>query len=262
MSEFFNVRTPDEAYTLIIEHFQPQIQTGPVLTAAALDRVLVESLTSPQDLPDFVRATVDGYAVNAADTYGASPGLPAFLTVLGEVPMGQRTTLELGIGEAALVHTGGMLPGGASAVVMVENTQLVDTIAGTHSDEETNSATGSIEVMTAVAESENLVQIGQDVRKGETVLTAGRQLRPQDIGALLALGITIINVAVPPKVAIISTDDEVVLPEQSTVPGQIRDINSYTLAALAQQTGGEPTLCGIVPDERRLCAGSARRARR
>ncbi|MBV7329874.1 molybdopterin molybdotransferase MoeA [Chloroflexi bacterium TSY] len=260
MSEFFNVRTPEEAEALLTKHFQPQVRAERLSTAAALDRILVESLTSPQDLPDFVRSTVDGYAANAADTYGASPGLPAFLTVVGEVPMGQRTNLQLGVGEAALVHTGGMLPGGASAVVMVENTQLVDTMAGTRSDEEANRVVGSIEVMTAVAEGENLIQIGEDVHKDETVLTAGRQLRPQDIGAMLALGITTINVAIPPKVAIISTGDEVVPPEQSTVPGQIRDINSYTLAALTQRAGGKPILCGIVADERTALEAAATKA--
>ena len=160
MSEFFTVRTPAEARALLHQHFQPAVCTERIATADALDRVLAETLTSPQDLPNFVRSTMDGYAVNAADTYGASPGLPAWLTVVGEVPMGQQSALELGVGEAALVHTGGMLPAGASAVVMVENTQQVDA--------------ESIEVLKPVAEGENLVQIGEDIRTDEPVLAPGR----------------------------------------------------------------------------------------
>jgi len=236
MSEFFTVQTPADAYALLLQNFQPQIQTEQVPTYKALDRVLAQPLTSPQDLPNFVRSTVDGYAVNAADTYGASPGLPAFLTIVGEVPMGQQSTLELGVGEAALVHTGGMLPVGGTAVVMIENTQLVDE--------------QSVEIMQPVAEGENLVQVGEDIQNGDPVLEPGCRLRPQDIGALLALGITVVTVARPPRVAILSTGDEVVPPEQETQPGQVRDINAYTLAALTQRAGGEPLLYPIVPDEK------------
>jgi len=195
MTEFFTVRTPVEAWALLLEQLQPQPKIEDVSTYGALDRVLSQTLTSPQDLPSFVRSTVDGYAVTAADTYGASGGLPAFLTVTGEVPMGQLSTLDLKLGEAALVHTGGMIPTGATAVVMVEHTQAVDA--------------QSIEVLRAVADGENVIQVGEDVRAGESVLASGRQLRPQDIGALLALGITHVQVAKPPRVAILSTGDEV-----------------------------------------------------
>lgn len=246
MSELFTVHTPAAAWQRFLHHFQPTVRTEPIATAAALDRVLAETVLSPQDLPDFERSTVDGYAVNAADTYGATPTLPAFLTVAGEVPMGQASTLVLGIGEAALVHTGGMIPQGANAVVMVENTQRVDA--------------QSIEVMKPVAEGENVIQVGEDVRRGQTVLAPGRQLRPQDLGGLLALGITEIRVAVPPRVAILSTGDEVVPPEHSPAPGQIRDINSYSLAALTTRAGGVPVQYGIIPDERAALENAARRA--
>ncbi|MCB0097366.1 MAG: molybdopterin molybdotransferase MoeA [Caldilineaceae bacterium] len=246
MSEFFTVRTPAEAHGLLHQHFAATVSTEHIATAHALDRVLAQTITSPQDLPNFVRSTVDGYAVNAADTYGASPGLPAWLTVVGEVPMGQSSTIELHIGDAALVHTGGMLPLGATAVVMVENTQVVDA--------------QSIEVLKPVAAGENLVQIGEDVRTGEPVLAPGRAIRPQDIGALLALGITEITVAQPPRVAILSTGDEVVPPAQMPQPGQVRDINSYTLAALTRRAGGEPILGGIAPDDRAALDEMARQA--
>ena len=246
MPELFNVRTPPEAWRIFQEHFRPQVRTERIPTAQALDRILAEELTAPQDLPSFRRSTVDGYAVNAADTYGATPGLPAFLTVVGEVPMGQRAELEIGLGEAALVHTGGMVPEGANAVVMVENTQQVDE--------------ASIEVMKAVAEGENVIQIGEDVRAGEPVLPSGKQLRPQDLGGLLALGITEVSVALPPRVAILSTGDEVIPPEETPGPGQVRDINSYTLSALVTRAGGEPLPLGIIPDQREALEAAVAKA--
>lgn len=236
MPEFFTVRTPPDALELFWQHYTPAVRTERIAAADALDRVLAETLHSPQDLPEFPRSTVDGYAVVAADTYGASSSLPAFLSVVGEVPMGEASTVQMGIGETALVHTGGMIPDGADAVVMVENTQQVDA--------------ESIEVLRPVAEGENVIQVGEDIRKGDVVLESGRQLRPQDIGGLMALGITEIAVAVPPRVAILSTGDEVVPPDQATGPGQVRDINSYALASLVRRAGGEPVIHGIIADDR------------
>jgi molybdopterin molybdotransferase len=166
--------------------------------------------------------------------------------VIGEVPMGAASQITLGVGEVALVHTGGMVPDGANAVVMVESTQRVDD--------------SSIEVMRAVADGENVIQIGEDIRSGEQVLAPGRQLRPQDIGGLVALGITEVAVAATPRVAIISTGDEVVPPDQPIAPGQVRDINSYTLAALVTRAGGQPIRYGIVPDNRPALEAAAAKA--
>jgi molybdopterin molybdotransferase len=248
MPEFFTVRTPPDALRLFAQHFTPQVRSERIPTADALDRVLAEALTSAQDLPEFPRSTVDGYAVNAADTYGASAGLPAFLTLIGEVPMGRASTLQLGVGEVALVHTGGMIPAGADGVVMIENTQQVDAT--------------SIEVLRPVAEGENVIHVGEDIRRGDAVLGPGHTLRPQDIGGLLALGITAVRVAIPPRIAVVSTGDEVVPPEQTPGPGQVRDINSYTLAALARRAGAEPVLYGIVPDRRADLEATLRQAHR
>ena len=250
MTELFTVRTPPDAWRLFVEHFHPVVKTERIRTEDALDRVLAETLVSRQDLPNFRRSTVDGYAVNAGDTYGATTGLPAFLTIAGEVPMGQVSNVELGVGEAALVHTGGMIPDDANAVVMIENTQRVDG----------GGAEGSIEVMTAASQGENVIQIGEDIRTGDPVLAPGRQIRPQDIGGLLALGITQVEVARPPRVAIISTGDEVVPPDQPILPGQVRDINSYSLAALTERAGGLPIRTGIVPDDRAALEAAARQA--
>ena len=246
MTEFFSVRTPSAALQLLLDHFTPTVHSERIPTAAALNRVLAAPLTSPQALPEFARSTVDGYAVVALDTYGASSGLPAYLQVAGEAPMGKAVTLPVAPGQAVLVHTGGMMPPEANAVVMVENTQQIDAT--------------SIEVLKPVAEGENVIQIGEDIRQGDVVLEAGRQLRPQDLGGLVALGLTEIMVAKPPRVAILSSGDEVVAPDQPVTPGQVRDINSTTLAALTRAAGGEPITYGIIPDDRAALEAAVARA--
>lgn len=248
MSELFNVKTPAQAWAIFTQHL-PSARTTEVeriLTWDALNRVLAEPLTAPHNLPEFPRSTVDGYAVNALDTHGASPGLPAFLTVTGEVAMGQAADHAVAIGEAILVHTGGMIPPGATAVVMIEHTQQVDAT--------------SIEVMKPVAEGENVVQIGEDVRQGDLLLPAGKRLRAQEIGGLVAMGMTEVVVALPPRVAILSSGDEVVPPQAVPRLGQVRDVNSYALAAMVQQAGGTPLRYDIVPDERAALDAAAARA--
>jgi len=246
MTELFTVHTPPDAWVRFSEHFHPQVRAERIATANALGRVLASQLTSPQDLPEFPRSTVDGYAVAAADTYGATPGLPAFLTVVGEVAMGTAAVFEIGPGEAALVHTGGMIPPGADAVVMIENTQRV--------------AAANIEVFQPVADGQGVVQVGEDIRRGQPILAPGHRLRAQDIGGLMALGVTEINVAASPVVGIISTGDEVVPPDQPTQAGQVRDINTYSLAALAERAGARTIRYGIIPDNRAALEAAARRA--
>ncbi len=245
--ELFQVLAPEAAWERFRDHLHPRVRTERVRTEDALDRVLAEDIVAPHDLPLFRRSTVDGYAVAAQDTYGASPGLPAYLTVVGEVPMGKAPTVDIGVGEAAIVHTGGMLPDSADAVVMLENTQPVED--------------GGIEVFQPVAPGENVIQVGEDIRQGDPVLPRGHRLRPQDIGGLMALGITEVSVAVPPKVAIISTGDEVIPPEQMPGPGQVRDINSYTLSALTLRAGGIPWRLGIIPDRAEALREALRRAK-
>jgi molybdopterin molybdotransferase len=193
---------------------------------------------------------MDGYAVRATDTYGASESLPAFLKVVGEVPMGEAAGIELGVGEAALVHTGGMIPATADAVVQVELTQKMD-----------GAATGfphEIEVFRGMAVGQNVLQVGEDVQQGAEILPAGHLLRPQDLGGLLALGIVEVEVASRPRVGILATGDEVIPPEKSAGPGEIRDINSYTVAGQVQQAGGVPVLGGIVSDDLEALRTAAR----
>jgi molybdopterin molybdotransferase len=194
---------------------------------------------------------MDGYAVRAVDTYGASAALPAFLTVTGEVKMGQVAGISLAVGQTALVHTGGMIPETADAVVQVEWTQAMGEIGNIPYE---------IEILKSVAEGQNVLQVGEDVRQGEAVLPAGHLIRPQDIGGLLALGITKIAVSRQPRVAVIATGDEVIAPSETAAPGQIRDINSYTAAAQIRQTGSIPVFQGIVPDKLDALKTAAARA--
>jgi molybdopterin molybdotransferase len=154
--------------------------------------------------------------------------------VVGEVPMGQAATVEVAAGQTAIVHTGGMIPPGADGVVMVERTQKLD-------DE-------TIEVLRSVATGENIITVGEDILEGDEVLPKGHLLRPQDVGGLLAVGLTEVTVARQPRVALIATGDEVIPPSQPLGPGQVRDINSYTLAGLVKHAGGEPWSMGIIPD--------------
>lgn len=182
---------------------------------------------------------MDGYAVRAADTHGASESLPAFLTVVGEVPMGNRAGITLSAGQAALVHTGGMLPQTADAVVQIELTQQL---------QESSPFPYEIEIFRSVAAGQNVLQVGEDVQSGAEVLAAGHLLRPQDLGGLLALGIIDVPVSQKPHIGILATGDEVVAPERAPGPGQIRDINSYTVGGQTEKAGGIPVYGGIIGD--------------
>ena len=237
MPEFFNVLPPGEALALLLELLpeQPAIGVCVVDTAQALGRVVAAEIPASESLPAFPRSTMDGYSVRAADTYGASDGLPAWFTLVGEVPMGREADFDLGVGEAAVAYTGGMLAGNADAVVMVEHTQAIDA--------------RTIEVMRPVAPGENVAQPGEDVSEEETVVPAGHLIRSQDIGALLALGIEQIKVAQRPRVGILSMGDEVVPPSATPGPGQVRDINTYTVAGQVAAAGGTAAPLGLVGDD-------------
>lgn len=235
MPELFQVVTVAEANARLAAQIGPLARREALLLHEALDRVVAEELRSPVDLPAFPRSTMDGFAVRAADTYGASEGLPAYLTLCGEVPMGRAPDLTVGPGQAALIHTGGMLPPGGDSVVMVENTQRLDP--------------ATVEVVRPVAVGENVIPIGEDVRRGALLFAPGHRLRPQDLGGLAGVGIVRAPVVARPRVAILASGDEVVPAEAAVTPGQVRDINSYTIAALVRRAGGEPLLCGIAPDD-------------
>jgi molybdopterin molybdotransferase len=239
--EFFAVRTVGEA----LAGFRPARRTAveTVDLGRAHGRVPAEPVHAPHDLPGFARSTVDGYAVRAADTYGASEGLPSYLDVTGAVAMGRSPQGAVAPGTAFAIPTGGVIPEGADAVVMVEHTQ--EAMAGT------------IEVVRPAAPGDGLVRADEDAAAGTELVPAGRALRAQDLGLLAAAGVTRVPVHARPRVAIVSTGDEVVDPATAALgPGQVRDASAVALAALVRDAGGEPDLRGIVPDDHDALAAS------
>ncbi|MFN2494702.1 MAG: gephyrin-like molybdotransferase Glp [Pseudonocardiaceae bacterium] len=232
--EFFATRTVAEALAGFSPTRRTPVQT--VTLEAALRRVPARDVVAPGSLPGFARSTVDGYAVRAADTYGASEGLPAYLDIIGVVAMGAEPQVTVTAGAAAQMPTGGVLPAGADAVVMVEYTS--ETMPGT------------VEVLRPVAVGGGVVQADEDVRAGAVLVPAGRPLRAPDLGMLAAAGVTELAVHARPRVAILSTGDEVVPPATAVLrPGQVRDAIAPALAGLVLDAGGCPVPCGIMPDD-------------
>ncbi len=256
MPEFLRLLPPDEARALLLSHLSgPGADTELIETIHALDRVTAEDVIAPHPLPEFPRSTVDGYAVRAHDTFGASDFLPAYLNLIGEVPMGGAPEFSLQAGQCALIHTGGMLPDGSDAIVMLEYTQSV---AG--AGQRSALAGNEIEIMRAVAEGENVIRVGEDVAAGQTVIPRGVRLRAAEIGGLMALGLIQVRVVRKARVGLISSGDEVIAPSQSPGPGQVRDVNAYTLSSLVTKSGGEVVLYGIVRDQFEALKKTAARA--
>jgi molybdopterin molybdotransferase len=236
MPEFLTLLPPDEARALLLSHLPQTIRASERIDVpSSLGRVLAEDVIAPQPLPDFQRSTVDGYAIRAQDTHGASDSLPTYLSLIGDVPRGDRPAFAISAGQCAKIHTGGMLPEGTDAVVMLEYTQPA--------------GRDEIEILRAVADGENVIGIGEDVAQGEIVIARGSLIRPAEIGGLMALGITKVYVVRKVQVGLISTGDEVIEPDHAPRPGQVRDVNSYTLGALIEKSGGMAELYGIVSDD-------------
>lgn len=239
MPELFNVLPPKQALELLRSHIDVQtLGTDLVPTQLCLGRFLAHDQFSDGDLPSFPRCSMDGYSLRAKDTFGATEGMPAYIEVMGDIPTGAEPGFDIAPGQAARAHTGGMLAPSADAVVMVEHTQTIDD--------------RSIEIIRAVGVGENVIQPGEDISVGQMVLPGGHRLRPQDLGGLTAVGKATIEVARKPRVGIISTGDEVISPQDSPSPGQVRDVNSFTLAALVEKSGGVPSMLGIVGDNLKL----------
>lgn len=232
--EFFQVLPVADALKLLDSHWRPTPAREFITTAKALNRISASEIRSPEAVPAFRKSAVDGYALRAAATFGASQALPAFLEVVGEIRMGELPPRDIGSGQALAIHTGGMLPAGADAAVMIETTQAI--------------GAGEIEVMRAVAPGENVIQAGEDVAAGAAILPQRHRLRASDIGGLLAVGVQQIEVLRAPRVGILSCGDELLPPEHKPPPGKVRDINAYTLSALAESLGAQPLRLGIARD--------------
>lgn len=244
MKEFFHVETV-EAVLAHADSFSP-VDTETVPLAECLGRVLAEDVFSDVDIPNFNRSTMDGYAVRAASTFGASEANPAYLNVCGHIKMGERPDFTVHPGEAAKIATGGMLPDGADGVIMVEHTDRLDDT--------------TIEAYRSVAPGQHVIEKGEDIRRSEPALVKGIRIRPQEAGLLAACGKTETEVFRRPMVGIISTGDEVVPVDRVPGDGQIRDINTHSLSGQVLEAGGVPMVFGIVKDDRDDLMEKCRRA--
>ena len=233
MDSFFKVKRPDEVLDVIKQFGPSGEETIPLQESHG--RVLGQDVISAENLPSFFRSTVDGYAVMARDTFGASEGIPALLDVSGEVLMGQAPKMVVRERQAVKISTGGMLPEGADGVVMKEYCHLLDE--------------KSLEVNRTLSPLENIIQPGDDIKQGSIVLRKGHRLRPQDLGVMAGLGQTEVTVYRKPRVAIISTGDEIVPIDEPPMPGQVRDINRCTLEAFCKREGAEPLNMGLCADD-------------
>lgn len=235
----FKVSTPNEVITILKDHLNlkeiTQNNIEEVDIKIVLHRFLAEEIVAPNNLPGFNRSTMDGYAIRAEDSFGATDSLPSYLKIIGEIKMGVKPEFKINPGKAVKISTGGMLPEGANAVMMVEYTEQIDDT--------------TIEARRSISPWENVIREDEDLKIGEIILRKGRRLRPQDIGVLAGIGKTNIKIYRRPKIVIISTGNEIIPAESEPRIGQIRDINSYTLGACIEEAGGVPVYRGIIKDE-------------
>ncbi|HQA50460.1 MAG: gephyrin-like molybdotransferase Glp [Syntrophomonadaceae bacterium] len=237
MSEFMKVVTVQEALQLMASSL-PERDLETISVLHALDRELAAAVYSPEPIPSFTRSTVDGYAVRAEDTFGCSESLPAFLSYQGEILMGQKPALEIMPGQCCWIPTGGMLPSGTNAAVMVEYTERLgdDTVL----------------VYKPVGPGDHIMQAGEDAAQGSVLLPQNHCLRPQDLGLLASAGVEQVNVHKKYRVGIISTGNEIVALGSRPQPGQVRDVNSVSLAAAVQSAGALAQTYSIVPDDKNM----------
>ena len=236
ISENLKVTTPKESISSIDD---------------SLGRVLSRDIISPEDLPGYSRSSMDGFAVVSSDTFGAKENNPAYLNVNCEILMGEEPSFKLQKGEAAKISTGGMMPQGADAVLMLEHAQPV---SGSEDD-----FPFTLEALRPVAPGENVIRRGEDVKKDELVLKKGHKLRPQDLAVLASLGLTEFHVHDPLLVSVISTGDEVIAPNALLRAGHVRDCNSSLLAGLLLKEGAVPLLRGIIKDDYGLIKSTVER---
>ncbi len=232
MKDFFKVADVDQVleYVSLLQ----TVKTEEIPTENTLWRILAEDIIADDDLPSFPRSTMDGYAVKASSTFGASDENPAYLNITGHIAMGESPLFSLKQGEAAKISTGGMLPDGADSVIMIEHTETLDE--------------NTIEIYKSTAPGHNIIEKGEDFLKGSIMLAKGSKIRPQETGLLAAFGRKKVRVYKKPVIGIISTGDEVVPISESPLSGQIRDINAYTLSGQVKEAGGIPLTFGIVKD--------------
>ncbi len=232
---FYQVKTVEETLGIIKNVVTPIKDVTTLSLEKALGYILAEDIISKENVPGFTRSTVDGYAVHAQDTFGSSDSIPSFLNVVGEIQMGEEVTKELGRTEAMYIPTGGMIPPGCDSVIMIEHCEDIDGLLNTYKQ---------------VAPGENIITAGEDVKEGEILLKKGTKLRPQELGILGSVGITVVNVYRKIKVGYLSSGDEIMPYETDKLKvGQVRDINQLTILAMSQEWGADVINGGIVCDD-------------
>lgn len=233
--EFFNVVSIKEAGHKILDNFKGyEFGLEEVSILEATDRILAEDIVSDINVPEFNRSTVDGYAIQSKDSHGASESVPSLLNIIGEVKIGEVPHKAIRSGEAMYIPTGAMVPEGADGVVMIEHTEKLDD--------------HSLMVYKPISFNENIIQKGDDIKKGEVALKKGRRINPEVVGVLAALGISKVKVYKKPRFYIISTGDEIIDIDEKLELGKIRDINSYALYSLITKLGGSVVGKSIVKD--------------
>ena len=230
----------NEARERILSQFEP-VKPENLPLADALNRVLAQDVRAADDLPLFDNSSMDGFALRASDVSEAAPSSPRSLRVVADIPAGTSPTIVLGPGEAARIMTGAHMPDGADAVIPVEDTDFENRNAGTQAPE-------IVSIRKAARAGENVRRRGMDIRSGDAVLLAGRQLKPQDLGLLAMIGVSTVTVYHKPRIALLSSGDELIDPDAPLEKGKIRDSNSYTLAALIESAGAEPVRLGVAKD--------------
>lgn len=245
--DLFNVISVEKAKKLIDENFNLEPKSEYVDLMDSLERIIYDDIISEINVPHFRRSTVDGYAVNSKDVAGASESIPAIMDYKGEVFMGKEPDTNISFpGECVYVPTGGMVPDGADSVVMVEYSERMDS--------------STVLINKPNAYGENLVEIGEDISKGECIIKKGKKIRAYELGVISSLGITQVPVCKKLKIAVISTGDEIVDPKETPKMGEVRDINSYLMQAFAIEDGCQPINYGVIKDDFQLLKDTVNKA--
>jgi len=245
--DLFNVISVEKAKELIDENFKLEPESEYIDLMDSLERVIYHDIISEINVPHFRRSTVDGYAVNSKDVAGASESIPAIMDYKGEVLMGKEPNTNISFpGECVYIPTGGMLPDGADSVVMVEYSERMDS--------------DTVLLNKPNAYGENVVEIGEDIGKGECIIKKGKKIRSYEIGVMSSLGMDKVQVCKKPKIAVISTGDEIVDPKAEPKMGEVRDINSYVMEAFALEDGCEPINYGVIRDDFELLRDTVNKA--
>ena len=234
MRPFTNLIPFEDAKRIVLDNVKPIDEVEEVNLLDALGRVLAEDIISPINVPPFARAAEDGYAVRAEDTYGAGQYAPKEFKLVGEINTGEYKEIRVGEGECVKIATGAMLPEGADAVVRVEDTEEEGNI---------------VRVYRPVHPGFDVAPEGEDIKKGEKILTKGTVLNPPKIGALAAMGIAKVKVYRKPKIAVLPSGNELMVPGEKIEKGKIYDVNTYTISSVIRENGGEPVIFPFVMDD-------------